>query len=149
MSQPALTISPLDLVLSDTAEMPVRHPLTRTPLTMPDGSAQVLYLTGADSAQFRRELAKAEAKTGAKAAAKADKAAADPDAEVAAQVDEAEAFSLALVAACTVGWRLLGPDGAELPYSAEAALELYTRLPWLRQDADRFMARREHFLGNA
>ena len=122
--------SPLSLVLAETAEMAVRHPVSGEPMPDREGQPQVIRAAGIDSPQFRRVLAERQAALRAEG-----------------QVPDADALRLELAVGCTVAWHLLGPDGAELPCTPETVREVYQRCGWLLQQVDRHMVDREAYLG--
>lgn len=45
----------------------------------------------------------------------------------------------------TISWRGLVDNGKEVPFSHEAAASLYREAPYIREQADRFVADRENF----
>ena len=63
--------------------------------------------------------------------------------------DESSAEQIAYLAACTAGWRGITRDGQEMPYSQEAARDIYTRAGWMREQASRAMGRRDLFIGGS
>jgi hypothetical protein len=121
-------VSPFNLIIRETSAMPIRHPVSGDVLTMPDGSPQTITLAGLDSLQFRRALNEVGQP-------------AENDLEAAAD------WAARLVAACITDWAVLGEDGKPAEYSAEAALTLMRRCPWLRVQCDEHMASRERYLG--
>jgi hypothetical protein len=122
--------SPLALVLAETAEMVVRHPVSGEPMPDREGQPQVIRVAGIDSPQFRRVLAERQAALRA-----------------AAQEPDADALRLELAVGCTVAWHLLGPDGGQLPCTPETVRDVYQRCGWLLQQVDRHMVDREAYLG--
>lgn len=54
--------------------------------------------------------------------------------------------TIALLAKCTVGWEGIGIDEDDTPFSQEAAAKLYERFPFIREQADEFVAERANFL---
>lgn len=62
-------------------------------------------------------------------------------------LEEAEADSLDMLAACTVGWaNVLDREGVEIPFSSESARILYVNYPVVREQADLFVVTRANFL---
>jgi len=107
--------------------MEVLHPVTREPI-----GAQI-KLVGSDSERFRnlsRELVRR--RVGKKLSA--------------ASAEMLEQEALELLADCTLGWSGVMLDGQELQFSKKAAVDLYARFPWLREQADAFIADRANFL---
>ena len=52
---------------------------------------------------------------------------------------------LELLCACTIGWEGIGLDGEELICTPENKKKLYQRLPWLRDQAARFLGDRSKY----
>lgn len=135
----------LDLAQLDTAaraeagvEMTVRHPVSGEALSAGDGSAVKLRLAGLDSERFERASAVLAAARLAE-----ERRAPQPDAGADGLTRTERARLLALV---TVDWRGVALDGEALACTAENAERLYLRLPWLLDQADRFVADRANFL---
>lgn len=61
-----------------------------------------------------------------------------------AELIESEAIDL--LAECTLNWRDVVLDGETLPFSKNNARELYTRFPWIREQADAFIGDRANFI---
>ena len=57
-----------------------------------------------------------------------------------------EADRIKILVACTLGWEGIELDGAALEFSADNAEKLYKRLPWVKEQVDRFIADRANFL---
>lgn len=118
-----------------TAEIEIRNPLTGKPV------GGHITLIGPEHPR-RRELDFRQARRVRKVLM--DGAAQDDDSE------EARAAEwIAHLADCTEGWRGIARDGAALPFSRAAAIELYTRVGWLREQVGREMQRRELFIGSS
>lgn len=100
-----------------------------------DGTAaMVITLLGADSDAFRkaqnRNLNKRLAKRNVKMTA-----------------EELEAETIDLLAGVTVSWEgFQGIDGQPIPCNAQNAVALYTKYPFIREQADRFINERANFL---
>lgn len=60
-----------------------------------------------------------------------------------------DADALALLAEATVGWSGVVIDGKVVPCTPENAAMVYSRLPWLREQADEFANARENFTGES
>lgn len=107
------------------------------------GEKHTLHLAGPDSAVYSRSMhAQTQRRIeAAAAAAERGEQATAPDPE------EAKADAAEVLARCTKGWSgFLGRDGEPLPFSTDAARELYLRFPVIREQADRFVSRRANFL---
>ena len=61
--------------------------------------------------------------------------------------DEVRTGTIEILARCTLGWRHVVVDGQELPCNVENARELYSRFPWICEQADAFCSDRGSFLG--
>jgi hypothetical protein len=104
--------------------MTIRHPATGEPLVDAAGVSaflDLLSLTSAPAQKSRNRIQQRRIDSRARRVT----------------VDEAEAEAMQVLAACTVGWHLVGLDGApiDVPCSPDAAVELYTT-PGLRFIAD-------------
>lgn len=104
--------------------MTIRHPATGEPLVDAAGVSaflDLLSLTSAPAQRARNRIQQRRIDSRARRVT----------------VEEAEAEAMQVLAACTVGWHLVGLDGSviDVPCSPEAALELYTT-PGLRFVAD-------------
>lgn len=55
---------------------------------------------------------------------------------------------LELMARCTLGWRHMMVDGLDLPCTFDNALQIYTRFPWVYEQAEAFCTDRSNFLQN-
>lgn len=127
----------LEIEVDKPQRMTLVHPVTRQPIRDAEGKEAWIDLHSSDSAiarkhqravQNRRLNMRGRGKIGA---------------------EELEAEAVDLLAALTIGWRLLALDGAPLdvPFSPEAARDLYTApsLAWVREQADEFAADRANF----
>lgn len=124
-----------DLSIRDTAEagveLELNHPTTAEPL------GWFLTLRGTDSDAFRDQMI-------ANTRAARARLIAEKRAERTAK--EIEADGIALMVACTVGWRGITVNGGgALEYSSANAERLY-RETWIRQQADAFIGERANFL---
>lgn len=54
--------------------------------------------------------------------------------------------SCELLAKCTLNWENLQMDGEQVPYSFEAAMSVYKRFPWLREQAETYIYDRNNYL---
>lgn len=113
------------------AEMEVLDPVRDEP------TGVFITLAGADSAIHRRasaQIAKRRAKGGFRMKGF------DPDKYLAESIE--------VLAACTLDWKNVKLDGAALPCSRDNAIMLYTRFPWLREQADAFISERANYLSD-
>lgn len=117
-----------------TAEVAVLHPLTGAP------TGAYLTLIGPEH-PHRREL---EFRQARRVRSRLIGEKAEPDDENAARTDWIDQL-----AACTLGWRGIRENGQDIPFSAEAARDLYDRLGWLREQAGRALNKRELFIGGS
>lgn len=62
----------------------------------------------------------------------------DPEADAEDEIHE--------LAACTLGWKGIGENGKELPFSREAAERIYTACAWLREQVSAGLSDRENFI---
>lgn len=114
------------------ARLELRHPATDEPL------GAVLVLAGTDSKTFRRHEATnlnrfiERMSKGKRAKGKS--------------AEEQERESLDMLVACTLSWSGVVLDGVEPPCTPENALTLYTRLPWVKEQARDFMMDRGNYL---
>ena len=60
-------------------------------------------------------------------------------------VDE-EADTIAFLAACTLGWTAIAEKGVPIPYSPQAANDLYARVGWLRAQVAAALDEKENFI---
>ena len=60
-----------------------------------------------------------------------------------------ERDAIELLAACTVAWTGVVIDGKAPVCSPENAVMAYSRLPWMREQADEFANARENFMGES
>lgn len=132
-----MNIEDLANTLTDSAVLTVTHPVTGLPLKMKDDVLVTLSLAGMDSDRYRaadRENTNNRLKLRASGA------------RVKMTAEELEAEALEIIVACTVGWTGVFDDGEEVPFSAANVRTLYTKVPWLRQQADVFIHDRANFL---
>ncbi len=137
----AFDLSSLDTVaVAETgAKMVVLHPATGVPLETEDGKPVFLVLAGEDSEKCRSARR-----------AVANKRLRAQTAGLRAQItrDEIENDNLEVLVACTLDWGgvALGSAGADMTFNHDNARTLYKRLPWLREQAEAFVADRSNFL---
>lgn len=128
-----MDLSAFDTTLADEGvDMPILNPRNGEPLVNTDGTALTLRLLGTDAKKYRaNERALLNRRLTAKEPVTAE------------QMDE---DNMSRYVALTAGWSGIGIDGVDLPYSDSNARKLYARLPWLREQVDRFCGDRKHFL---
>jgi hypothetical protein len=125
---------------TDTADMPLKNPKTGKQVMLPGGKAPAtITLAGRDSEIYRkisRDLANKRAEA-ARAAGSNDFQPSDED---------LESEALDLLTALTIGWNGISANKEPFPFSVENARKLYERLPWLREEVDRFVGNRANFM---
>jgi hypothetical protein len=128
-------LATLDTVKSgdEGRELDVLHPATREPIGLK------VRMHGADSTVYQKA-------NRAQQRSIADRAARNRKLRLSAE--EQDDLLLDLLVAATAGWSgTASLDGAELPaFTAAGARSLYLRFPWIREQADAFMADRANFL---
>lgn len=122
----------------------LRHPGTDEPMA-DAGKPVTITLAGQDSTQYRTALRKRSARMIAEAqGTRRRKGPSESEAEVMAE--QAETDTLAMIVACTLAWERIGFEEAELACTPENAAKLYTECPWIREQAEAFVADRANFL---
>ena len=112
----------------DGAALEVLHPVSGEKLGM------VIRLAGADSTVHRKAtaaIANRRAKGGFRRTI---------------NLDDLQTESIEVLARCTLGWSGVVLDGKDVPLSKEAAVTLYTRFPWLREQVETFISDRANYL---
>jgi hypothetical protein len=61
-------------------------------------------------------------------------------------VEEIESDGLELLAACTKSWSGVVIEGKQVAFSHEAAADLYTRFPWIKEQVDTAIGDRANFI---
>lgn len=110
-------------------EMEVLDPSTN------ESTGAFLTLAGVDSGTHRRTsalIAKRRIKSGFR------NNGFDPDKFLSENIE--------LLAACTLSWRGVVLSGEALPCTKSNAITLYTRFPWLREQAEAFISDRANYL---
>lgn len=126
------------------AAMEVLDPVTGNALREEDGSAVTITLLGADSPELRAsERARLNKRLGKNIKQLS---------RTSLSAEQLEEEALETLITATKGWKGISmeQDGEvkELKCTPENARMLYTRLPWLREQADEFINDRANFLGN-
>ena len=109
------------------AELEVTDPLTG------ESVGGFITLAGADSSTYRHVsnmLVRRRLKNGGRAVL-------DPD--------KLREESIEILAACTLSWKGVIVEGKSLPCTRENAVMLYTRFPWLKEQAEAFVADRASY----
>lgn len=116
--------------------------LDNEPLNNFKGAPVILTLLGADSAAYRRA-----ARNQARSVMKRNQANAKANREVSdADLDAADADALAIIVACTTGWRgVIDSKGKPVPFNEQAATAFYRQFPPAREQADRAIVDRARF----
>lgn len=132
-----MDLSKLDTasVANEGAVMEVTHPVTQEPLKQDDGSLVTITLAGIDSDIYRRAVYASGDRVMKVVRAGQENRAADLDND-----------KLSTLAVCTLAWSGIELDGQKLDCTRENARKLYMRVPWLREQADTFIANRANFL---
>lgn len=119
---------------NDGAEMSLRHPATQTPLHDENGREVTITLAGIDSDAFRK----------AQRAAINKRIANGGRTKILAEEYETEQIEMLI--RCTLTWHGIVLDGEKLECTATNARRLYQALPWVREQADQFIADRANFI---
>lgn len=118
------------------AEIELKHPVTKEPM------GAFITVLGRDSDTFRQLIRrKVNAENARRALAERRGKTADPK-----TVEEAEAEGIDLLVACTTGWRGLTSGGHPLPFTEDAARDLYTKSPEIRRQIDEAIGDLELFI---
>lgn len=108
------------------AELELRHPVTS------EGLGVFITLAGVDSAAFakaQRDCQNARIRN-----------------QRPVTIQDIEKENLHTLAACTIGWRGLEEGGKAVAFSHAAAVDLYGRFPWIREQVNAFIGNRGNFL---
>lgn len=106
----------------------------RHPVTMEKLGASIL-LAGADSHIYRnaqQKIAERRLANGVKSNVP--------------KLDGMQAEGIDLLAICTLGWDNVILNGEAIPFSHDAAVELYTHFIWIKEQVDRFIHDRANYL---
>lgn len=60
--------------------------------------------------------------------------------------EDEEADGVSYLAACTLGWIGIAEGGREIPFSTQAAADLYARVSWLKAQVAAALEERENFI---
>lgn len=108
------------------------NPVNDEPLVTEDGGNVTLSLLGKDSPVAQAAIKQRTQKQLNKKKLKFD-------------VDELVEASIELLTAVTTGWENISENGTAIEFSKDNAKSLYTRYPWIREQADAFVSDRENF----
>ena len=61
-------------------------------------------------------------------------------------LDDAEQKSQELLAKMTLGWENLEMGGKSVKFTVEAAKEIYSKFPWIREQVEKFVSDRSNFI---
>lgn len=121
--------------------MEVMHPNGLDPLKNEEGQPVTITLLGSDSEAYQtiaRRLMNERVHR--------NRVAGRPMKDVA---EEQARGDLELLAGATVGWSGIADANGPIAFSKEAAKLLYTKYPWIREQADNFVGTRANFLKKA
>lgn len=123
----------IDLAVLDTQELAeegvefeLAHPVSGEPLGV------FIKMAGADSRCYRRALADAADQRKSRRTTPA----------------LLRQEGIGITARCTLAWRNVALDGADLPCDYDNARKLYSRFDWIREQADAAMHDRANFIRN-
>ncbi|MAO65047.1 MAG: hypothetical protein CL666_08605 [Balneola sp.] len=123
---------------NQTAVLTVLHPTTHAPLTDEDGNEVTITIHGPDSkaqTELQRKFRNKALKDGVKRK------------NMSISSEQLEARALDMDVAATADWQNIGLDGKELECTPENVKMVYTKLPWIREQVEEFMADRANFMG--
>lgn len=128
-------LSSLDVVSAANTgvEVDLLHPVTNEPIGMK------IKVIGRDSDEFRR-LSNAQSRRRVNKMSKGGFRATN------ANLEDVEAEGIELLAACTKGWTNVVVSGKVIPFSKEAAVDLYTKYPWIKEQVDTAIGDRALFI---
>ena len=131
-----LDLSSLDTLsaANEGAVLPLRHPASDLPLLDSAGNEITLTLAGSDSDAYRQ--ATREAANRRLAVAR----------RTPMTADETDVELLEILVRCTLSWRGVVMDGETLDCTPANARRLFARLPWIREQAEAFIADRANFI---
>lgn len=117
------------------ATLHLKHPVTGVPL-LHDDQPQTIDLAGPDSDRWRKNKFEAYRRRA--------KEARRSGGTLPPEVIEAEAIEA--LASVTLGWSKIIIDGRDLEFSKQAAVSLYTRFSWIREQVDEFVGDLGNFM---
>lgn len=122
-------------------DMILKHPETLEDLENDKGKKMTLTVVGTESTSRKKALRQQARELAAKRRGKRK-----PENVTDEELDKAEASALELIVCCISGWKNILIDGEDVKYSAEAARELLTRFPWIRDQVEEFVNDLGNFL---
>lgn len=135
-----------DLAAVDTAApegvlMPING-VDGQPIKNSKGGSPALVVISADTDIYRRYVRKKQMEAIRKARLKKPE-----DVPVDEAADEAEAMAIEQYVLVTIGWRdILDEKGEPIPFTKEAARELFTKYPMVGEQLDVFCGQRANFI---
>ncbi len=63
-----------------------------------------------------------------------------------APIDVGDKDGIELLAACTTGWTNMRENGVDVPFSEAAAIRIYTKYPWIKEQVDSAIGDRALFM---
>lgn len=132
----------VDLSIFDTTaacdkgfELQLVHPVSKDPLPV------FITVVGKDSQAYKDHV-RAKANQNLRRSFKQQRKAAE-----APTIEEIEADAVALLVACTTGWRnVVLPGSGELPFNEENCTRIYTDFPAIRAQVDEAISDLENFM---
>lgn len=119
------------------AKLEVAHPATGARLLQDDNTPVTVTLAGQDSDRFKKADRKISNRRLATSAS---------GQRLKLTAEGIDSDSLERLVACTISWSGIGWGGGEKECTPENAREAYTKLPWLREQAEAFIGDRANFL---
>lgn len=116
------------------ADCHLEHPVTSEALYDADGKAVTVRVVGNDSREFKAALSRISAKLNSKKKS---------------TLEQAEARSVELIAACVKGWSGLYEGKEPIECTPENVTRVLTEQSWIRDQLDAFIADRANFFPSA
>jgi hypothetical protein len=133
----------IDLASLDTAaacdkgfELELKHPITHEPI------GAFISVVGKDSKTFD-DFVRRQSNDRLRRSFQNQRRGKDAEAPT---VEQIEADAISLLVACTIGWREIELNGAELPFNEANARKLYTEQKWVRSQVDEAIGDIENFM---
>lgn len=120
------------IVISDTFDVEIKHPLTNAP------TGAVITVVGPEHAKRKKILFDRQRRARAQLQKTGKIQLPTPE--------EAEESALEDLAAFTTGWRGIARDGKEVAFSEDEALALYAKHAWLRDQVVAALDEKENFM---
>lgn len=116
------------------ADCHLEHPVTGEALFDADGKAVTVRVVGNDSKEFKGALSRIAARMNNKKKT---------------SLEQAEARSVELIAACVKGWSGLYEGKEPIEFTPENVTRILTEQAWIREQLDTFIADRANFFPSA